>query len=173
MAGGSFGGVPATPMASGRYYTGTGVGGSSALTVNRLYLLPLRLPSGLVARIAGEVNSAVPGASVRLGLYGTTLGMPGRLLVEGGSIDGNTVAAQEVTVSQRVAAGWYWLAAVSQGASADMQILAGISGLVGKPSLAVGNNQVGYYQDGVSGALPSLAVVAGIDIAPRLSVRMA
>jgi hypothetical protein len=99
-------------------------------------------------------SSAVASSTIRLGIYGDSNGSPGSLLVEAGAIDSSTTGFKELTISQTLAPGRYWIAAVAQGGTPTVDIITGMSPYVGKPSGASGHTTA-YHITGVSGALPA------------------
>lgn len=62
----------------------------------------------------GTLN--ISGAQLRLGLYADDgNGYPGALVLDAGSINGNSATVQEITISTPVTAGLYWRVGVVQG----------------------------------------------------------
>jgi len=114
---------------------------------------------GAIDRMGVTVLTAVAATAVRLGIYRDNgKGSPGALLLAPGStIDSTTTGAKELTVSQALSAGLYWLVAVAQGGAPSLQ---GGNGQLepcggGALSGAVSNAYTGLIGTGVSGALPS------------------
>jgi hypothetical protein len=106
---------------SGLYYGLPYVSGSAALTLVQSELLaqPLWFPVAATIDRLGVITIATGSATVRLGLYADAgTGIPGALLVDGGTVDGSTTSAKEVTVSQAVGPGLVWFAWAAQGAAA-------------------------------------------------------
>lgn len=78
-----------------------------------------------VDRIACEVTSAgTTGAVVRLGIYEDNgENNPGALLVDAGTVDATTTGVKELTISQTLEPGLYWLVAVNQGTPSTTPVL--------------------------------------------------
>jgi len=86
-----------------------------AITLNRLYGVPILVGiTQTFDRISMEVTTGAAG-NIRLGLYTShaTTYLPDELVVDGGTIDANSVAVQEVTISESLVPGLYWGAFVS------------------------------------------------------------
>ena len=115
-----------------------------------------------VTRIGAEVTGAgTAGAVVRLGIYSSTAaGLPGTLLLDAGTIDGTSATYQEITISQALTPGLYWLTACTQVASSTLRVWAA----GGAPSVPQSTNPTtnvaSGFRDGGNntGALPSTFV---------------
>ncbi len=84
----------------------------SAVTADILYLTPFLVGvTATFTRIGLEVTSLASGAA-RLGIYNFTGGLPGPLVLDAGTINTGSAAVLEVTISQKLAPGWYFLAVV-------------------------------------------------------------
>ena len=147
------------------YYYGPDHGAATstlAITKDTMYLIPMWLPSGYtITRLAMSVTGAGgAGSVIRMGVYeATSTGLPGALLVDGGTIDGTSATVQEVTVSAAVnAAGWHYLAAVSQVGTlptvTSMQPLAGVSFRASTATNALSAIRAVPQVTSVTGALP-------------------
>jgi len=87
---------------------------SSAVTLTRI---------GAEVTGAGEANSVV-----RLGIYNDNgTGFPGTVLLDAGTIDGTSATIQEITISQAVPAGLFWMCAVVQAAPTTQPTLRVVS----------------------------------------------
>lgn len=79
---------------------------------------PLLLFSGTLDRIGVAVTTAAGaggGGVVRLGIYSDDgTGRPGTLILDAGTVDATTTGVKEITISQAVTRGVYWLVAVPQ-----------------------------------------------------------
>lgn len=154
---------------SGRYYRSNSANASAvasqAAINNRTYYTPIHIPASTsVNRIAIVTGATFSGtATVRLGIYNDTNGLPSTVLVDGGTVSCTTLnTAYEVTISQTLAAGWYWLAANSQvnattntynGVTTSTSNIAYTLGDLGYTTLASGfTSGMCYTQDSVSGA---------------------
>lgn len=100
---------------------GNGTGRFSPWVVNRTMSL---------SKIGTEVTAAgEAGSLVRLGIYADDgTGYPGALVLDAGTIAGDSVAVQEVTISQVLAPGLYWVGAVVQNAPSTQPRLRTIAG---------------------------------------------
>jgi len=72
-----------------------------------------------ITRIGAEINAAgQAGSLLRLGIYNDSNGIPGSLLLDAGTIAGDSaMSVQEITISQALSPGVYWFAAVVQAAA--------------------------------------------------------
>lgn len=101
---------------SGRYYDGalySNAGGTTPMS-GTLYYQPFVVPEAItVDRICIEVTAATASTNAYLGIYsddGTI--KPGALLLNAGSVDTGTTGVKELTISQALPVGWYWLVAL-------------------------------------------------------------
>lgn len=86
--------------------------GGAAVTDDVLYLTPFLVGvTTTFTRIGLEVTSLSAGAA-RLGIYNFTDGLPGTLVLDAGTINTGSAAVLEVTISQELFPGWYFLAVV-------------------------------------------------------------
>jgi hypothetical protein len=160
------GGLDGKAYVTGKYYMNimSGPGGSSsALTNGTLYALPFMVRAAFTADRIGFFQAANGTATTvhRLGIYNDDgSGRPGTLLLDAGSIAGDSGGSvqKDITISQALTPGLYWLVYVSQvaaGGSVFGNALA--SGWI-NPLFAgtAANSQGGAYSvTGVSGALPT------------------
>jgi hypothetical protein len=106
-------------LASGFYYftnpTVT-VGTSATLGVGTARLTPFVVPSSVtLSRVGAEVVTAGDaGSKYRLGLYADSGGLPGELVADFGTINGDSNTVQEITISQALSPGLYWMCGVVQ-----------------------------------------------------------
>lgn len=171
-----------TPMVVGLYYP-TGINASTIpTTVNRVYYVPISFRRACTLDRIGftGLTAAVASSVARLGIYTDTDGRPGSLVVDAGTVSTDAgLSAKEIVISQAVDRGRYWLACVSQG---------GASGATLRSSLGYANGHLvssavaadfnggglasGFYESGVSGALPATATpVALLSGVPVMIVR--
>jgi hypothetical protein len=69
-----------------------------------------------IDRIGVEVTTVGSAGSVtRLGVWRDNNGVPGLLLLDAGTVDSTTTGLREITISQLLTPGIYWLGACSQG----------------------------------------------------------
>lgn len=121
--------------------------------------------------IAGGAAST----TVRLGIYGDVGGVPGPLVLDAGTVRGDSVANREIAISQILPGGLYWLVLVGQGGTPTVRALATTNILqgAGVSTLAVATGaapRVGFYMSGVLGALPSRFSFSGQTATPGLVV---
>lgn len=126
-------------------------------------------------RIGCAVTTLDAAASIRLGIYADTgEGLPGALVVDAGTVSGAAVAAVEATISQTLAPGWYWLAAVNQGGNPTTRCISIVAPLaIGASTVAEATQSqpvTGVNMTGVTGALPGTFTLTGRSLAPALVV---
>ena len=149
-----------------------------------LYTYPVYVPHAVVIdRIGAEVTTGAAASTVTLGVYRDNgSGDPGALLFEAGTIDGNSVAAQEITISKKIPGpGLFHFAAMADGGTPTLRFCsAGVSSVMGRQTtlaaaLGAGSAlKVGRTQTGVVGAaLPDPAVTTAVSICPAIAVRLA
>lgn len=171
---------------SGYYYTPLAAGGVAATTRTNgvMYAIPIYFNRPLVLdRIGVDVTIAGgAGSLIRLGIYNssaTNAGAPGTLLLDAGTVDSTGTGLLEITISQAVSAGTYWLIAVPQGtptpeptircSGGDMLGVGFSTGTI----VTTGTATTGFTYSGVTGALPTPYVVGGTTgSAPRVVVRV-
>jgi hypothetical protein len=154
-------GLPPQGLGAGGYAKTYGVGvGTTVLTANAVIAVPIVIPRiGTATSINIRVTSAgAAGSVIRLGLYADTGAFnPRSLIADGGTVDGTTTGLKTATISVPVKPGIYWLVAVGQGAPATQPTVNSLTGQApifdASPDPATGVN--GYFQLGVTGALPS------------------
>lgn len=166
--------------ASGRYY-GPSLdvsSGTVAAVIDRLWVVPFEV--GQITtydRIATEVTTVgTTGNLGRLGIYGTTNGLPDELVVDAGTFDATVLGAAEKVINTQLLPGLYWLAFVSQvGVAANVRALGSASSrFVGNDTNPLSNGHKSYRVNGISGALPANfgAPVADTS-APKIFMRAA
>ena len=150
---------------------------NTATTLNLLNLWPVPISATMTAdRIGcniGTTGSA--GAVVRLGIYGSTSEYrPGSLVLDAGTLAADaTTGNKEITISQSLTAGLYWLALVSQVATCfvrhSVPVFSNMTTAVNDltaPSVQLRG------QTGVTGALPGTVTVSGYTSAGNNSIPM-
>jgi len=116
--------VPHPGFTAGRYYTairGT-VSTNVLLVENTIYYDPIYIPmAASFDRLSFTIATGAGAAEneVRTGIYRTaTNGQPGARLVDNGrTVIGTSTGAIDITISQRLAPGWYWLAIIPNRAT--------------------------------------------------------
>jgi hypothetical protein len=150
----------AQPFPSGRYHfaplpfsgtnnTATG-NGTGEMRTTPLYV-PRRMT---ITSLTVEVTTlGGAGAVYRLGIYGTTAGMPDALILDAGTVVATSTGFKTLTISQALDPGLYWLACACQVAGSSNRTSSGIGFYVAPTT--VGGTAGSYYKSGVTGALPS------------------
>lgn len=144
-----------------RYYRSVYGTASVAATANVTYYSPLIVPSNLtIDRIgiltAGGFNGT---ASVRMGIYSNTASAPDQLILDAGTVSATAAnGVYQITISQALTPGIYWLAANTQTAATVNNFIGTTGdprpGVVGLPLNATNATyfSAGYQQTGVTGA---------------------
>lgn len=181
---------------SGQYYFCNGLQAptSGTMTLNRVRVTPWIVTASLsVIRIFIEFTVAGSADSLfRIGVWNDDgTGQPGSLLFEAGTIstgssNAGTVATggipgvYEITVSQTIPPGMYWVGGVAQGTSqATVRAVNAASQVVtytpmGSTLPGANANGLGFYLDGVSGSLGGLTgATTGSTSAPRVGFKVA
>ncbi len=169
----SLGGGGSPPMVSGRYYRlpNCSVQTSATLGVGTLRLIPKFIPHPLtLTRLGAEVTiTGDVGSKLRLGIYaddGTF--RPGALVLDAGTINGDSATVQEITISQALSRGWYWFGGAVQVVTVTQPTVRATNTLyepipVDYNTVAptAGAANAGAFQSGVTGALPNPFVYGG------------
>lgn len=149
--------------ASGNYHQGlgwSGGGGATTLTVtaNRLYAkVFVCLSSETFTKIGIEVTTGA-GTNARLGIYSSSNGRPGSLLLDAGTVSTATTGEKEVTISQALPAGTYFLGAVFDNTPIVRAVASTgpvMSALIGATDPDNTTALAGFYVAHAFGALPS------------------
>lgn len=169
-------------MASALYYVTTLPNSTTAaMTQNLALYVPVWFGRACTLdRVGVAVSTNIASSVVRLGLYTSSNGLPTTLVADFGTVASATTGAKEITISQAVNGGLYWLAIVNQ--TAGGVVLRGNAGgyglnAIGDSTLTAYSSgvQVTHYtQSSVSGALgasASVDAVRGAGAAPAVTVR--
>ena len=148
---------------SGSYFrTPANQTGGSSFTTNLLYFTPIEIGGGItVTRIVINTSTVVTSGNIRLGIYGSdTDGLPGSLILDAGTVAATAGAVYQITISQVLNAGRYWLAGVQQSGSMTIQGFTNTS--VFSQGFQIDNNTTNTNPgfptlSSVTGALPSTA----------------
>jgi hypothetical protein len=164
---GSLPGVP--PLRTGLYYRTvptTSLTTSATLGNGNLRCTPFWVPSSLtLSKIGAEVTSAGDaGSKLRLGIYADDgTGYPGALVVDAGTIAGDSATVQEITISQALTPGLYWIACAVQvvvTTQPTVRVLSANTIQTGATAIpTAGQLWMGYLQASVTGALPGTFTV--------------
>ena len=115
----------------------------------------------------------------RLGIYSDAgTGFPGAVLLDAGTIDVTSTGVKEITISQAVTAGLYWLSATPQGSPATPATVSTITSgnypVGGETGVAVSSANTCYQKTGVTGALAAWGATVTMGAsAARVFVRTA
>lgn len=148
-------------MAAGKYYTYPFVTtmANAFVAANRLYAVPVYVSeTNTFSKIGMEVTTGLAG-NARVGIYNIdTDGLPSTLVLDAGTFTTNAAAEKEVTISQSLSHGWYYLAFVSDVAvevRAAAATGAGAFVLGGQSSLLSVGTAYAPYVALTYGALPA------------------
>lgn len=153
-----------TPLITGYYYrvpnctlTTSATLGVGSLRVSRKFV-----PHTVTAtRIGAEVTSAGDvGSKLRLGIYADNGGVPGALVLDAGTINGDSATVQEITISQVLSRGWYWFGGAVQVVTVTQPTVRTISNILEStvtPTTAAPSSSTNNAAllTGVTGALPT------------------
>jgi hypothetical protein len=146
--------------------------GTFQLTNNSMRVYPWIVPNAVTLSAIGvEVTTAGnAGAVIRLGIYAhdPAIGMPNALVADFGTVAADAVASPEITISQALTPGVYWIAHVPQNAATTAPTVRanGTSwpAPIQLPHTTNGSNATrsGYTHTGtVSAGLPSNFIFSG------------
>jgi hypothetical protein len=165
-------GINILKFLSGQYYRSPIVAASADRTVtnNTTTYTPIYIPeSTTFDRIAMQTRATFVGTStVRLGIYNNTNGQPSTLILDAGTVTATAATTvYEITISQTLAAGFYWLAFCQQTAPATSSY-AGFGGannvavaIVGFGATAPsGNVLCAFTQGSVTGAFANAGTLS-------------
>lgn len=165
--------------ATGRYYGPSEDVSSGVVTtvIDRLWVTPFEV--GRVTtfdRIASEVTIVGSGGNLlRMGIYGTTNGLPDNLILDAGTSDASLLGAFEKVINQQLVPGLYWLGMASQvGVPAEVRALGAIgSKYIGHTANPLAINYKSYrVTAAVPGAFPTVFGVPVADSsAPKIFMR--
>jgi hypothetical protein len=155
---------PALSMVSTYYYTAPGSNSSVAATLNLVYFLPLIVAETTTFdRIATRTGASFSGSGVvRLGIYDDSGGQPSTVVLDAGTVATSASnTAYEITISQTLSAGIYWLAFVSQTNATTNNYRTSITAYYQTAhgtNTGGGGQAIGWTQSGVSGAFATASV---------------
>jgi hypothetical protein len=99
---------------SGRWYyppTATPSFGAQNITQNTIYATPFYVAATTTFKAIGLLlDGNASGKFVELGIYANNGGVPGALILDAGQVSVSVNQPVTITISQTLAAGWYWLA---------------------------------------------------------------
>ena len=169
------------------YYVRNGASvavGATSFTNNVAYYMPVYLSASSYDRISIQTGASFSGtATIRLGLYNadSATGKPTTVAFDAGTVSCTAASTNyEITISQTVTAGWYFIAFNTQS-NAAVNIFTSVgssnaivSGILPTYSSVAGNTTSSYYtQTGVTGAFATAGtLVAPGSTAPLVSLRL-
>lgn len=147
-------------LQSGSYYTIPFLGNTSngGYPLNTILVMPFWL--GIAAtfdRLAFNVTFAsTTGGVCRLGIYNSDGAVPTSLVLDAGTVGTTSTGVKQITISQALQPGMYWLAVCSQVAQCNGTLFQGYYPNRGLTNFVfTWQNGPSTQQQGVSGALPS------------------
>lgn len=149
------------PLKSGYWYPADGQGGSRTMTYNLLWAFPFDAQRPItISKLACNVTTAgSSGTTIRLGVYGSDgAGGIGNLVMDGGTVAGDTTGVKTITLSQAAGPDRLWLGAVWQGTNSTAPVLQAYSRalpFIGWTSYVQFPPIVAYQYTGITGALPA------------------
>jgi hypothetical protein len=156
--------------------------GTVTPTNQRTYFLPIFLPTGTLNRISCATTGTFSGtATVRLGIYNADANnLPSTVLLDAGTVNcTSSTTVYNITISQAITEGFYWLAFNSQTNASTNHFegptgsIASVNTLNMRFSDTTGQSCVGVVQSGVSGAFGTFSYSDVTADAPIIFVRQA
>jgi hypothetical protein len=157
-------------------------------TANTTYYMPIFLPTFSADRIGIRTGSTAGGANgnVRLGLYNVsaTTGKPTTVVFDAGTVSVTAASTDfQITITQNITAGWYYLAFNNQG-STTWRIAAGgtpVTGTYPAPSFAItatgltnANPITGFTESSITGAFTTAGTLSTLTtVVPIVGMRIA
>lgn len=128
-----------------------------------------------------SASTFVGSSTVRLGIYSDTAGSPNTLVLDAGTV-APTASGQvnQITISQTLSTGFYWLAFAQQGTAPTTANYQGNTNSASVPNLlinasnTIGANQLaGFFQSSVTGAFANAGTVTQTTLCPFVWLRSA
>lgn len=152
-----------------------------SLANNRIHYVPFQVTESVTfTRIGINVTTLQAASVIRLGIYNSSGGKPSTLLVDAGTVAGTATGEKEITISQAMTPGWYWLACLSDvnsiGVTAENGASSGDTVRVNLGTSTGGGNGVIYVYETFSYAsLPAsvgtILDMTGASNPPRIWLR--
>ena len=173
--------IPVTTQpgfAANRYYASPAINTNVttfAPAANVMYAVPFYVSKTTVfTRIGVEVTVAVAG-SARLGIYTNLDNAPSALVLDAGEFSHAGTGNAEITISQPLSPGWYWLVLASDATSWSLRGGSSLSNtyVIGKNAIEDTNNRVSAAF--TYGVLPAAAPAVSVSsaTAPNIWLRVA
>lgn len=158
-------------------YGGACNGTTTTLTADRMYSLPFMvMAEETFDRICIHVSTASgAGTKARLGIYYNDAGKPGARLLDAGEVATDSTGSKEITISQVLPPGLYWLVVLAQSTPAVYGPIATV-GLIGVGTIGTaGNGNAIYITTQAYGVLPDphTTPVPGNNVSPGITLRRA
>jgi|688.fasta_scaffold98155_8 hypothetical protein len=172
-------------LITGRYYK-TPHASTSNLNINNqtAYYTPFYVPETTtldrIAVLTGPTYSGT--ATVRLGIYNNTNGQPSTVVLDAGTITATASnTAYEITISQSLNTGFYWLVTCQQGTAPTVANYSGNAAGTNQSNAFIGfgsatpngNIAAGFFQSSVTGAFASAGSLTVGNTIPYTYVRIA
>jgi hypothetical protein len=176
---------PIVKMISGAYYkTGLTSSGTISAVNQRVYYSPIFIAdTTTLDRIAIRTVSTFSGtATIRLGIFNNTSGQPSTVVLDAGTVTATAASTiYEITISQSLASGFYWLAMCQQGTAPGQADYQGNTTAINSPNSLIGlasatpngNLFVGFTQNSVTGAFATATSLNGATSLAYTYVRVA
>jgi hypothetical protein len=164
-------------------YQRSGSSGAAA-TEDVTYYSAIYLPSCTLDRILVTTSSAFSGtATVRLGIYNlNSNNVPGTVLLDAGTVSATAASTNyEITISQAIDAGWYYLAGNSQTNATTNSFMfynpveafnSTGNWFTTAPGTGTQTKRAGFQQTGVTGAFATAASLTASNSVMRVAVRI-
>lgn len=168
---------PGRRFLTGSYYAPmtTGADTTAALTQSTEYAVRFDVAASTTFdRIGIEVTTSAASNVVRLGIRNDlgSVPYPDGLVLDAGTVDASTTGFKEVTISQALSSGRYWVTATLQGGTGA--VVRGRSGDPFVPNFTSSGTISSFTQTGVTGALASFSSTVMIAAAgPKILLRAA
>jgi hypothetical protein len=156
---------------------------------NTTYYMPIFLPTFSADRIGIRTGATTLGANgnVRIGLYNASLttGKPTTVVFDAGTVSVTAASTDfQITISQNITAGWYYLAFNNQGSTTHRIVSGGTPGaLTSYPApgfnitaagLTTTSPITGFTESSITGAFATAATISTITTAvPIVGMRIA
>ena len=153
-------------------------------TINITRYIPIFIPVTLsFDRISIRTNQDYAGTStVRLGVYNcdTATGKPSTVKFDAGTVNASVVnTTYEITISQTLTPGYYFLAFNQQANTDDGHYWTGLTAannkqlyLLNTRGSVSGVNTAGYTESGITGAFATAGTVSATDSIPSVALRI-
>lgn len=164
-------------LRSSEYYTNAGNASNFAPAKDITYYIPFFVnESTTFDRIACRTHSTFSGtATVRLGVYNQANGGPDTVAFDAGTVSCTAASTTyEITISQTLGAGLYWLAFNSQSNATINSFRSTSTGYYqGLQGAALTGANAGFSQTGVTGAFATAGTLASSSNSPNTFLRKA